>query len=66
MNIHREVEVELHAFLTLALDAGKWSASCSAHFTPREETLVPTGQKALHYAQSTENETALHTKVQSC
>jgi len=31
-----EVEVELHAFLTLVLDGGKWSASCPGHFTPEE------------------------------
>jgi hypothetical protein len=30
------VEVQLHAFLTLALDGGEWSASHSSRFTPRE------------------------------
>jgi len=30
-----EVEVQLHAFLTLALDGGKWSASVSGQFTPK-------------------------------
>jgi hypothetical protein len=28
------VEVQLHAFLTSALDGGEWSASFPAHFTP--------------------------------
>jgi hypothetical protein len=31
------VEVELHAFLTAALDGGEWSASRSGRFTPREK-----------------------------
>jgi hypothetical protein len=30
------VEVQLHTFLTSALDGGEWSASCPADFTPRE------------------------------
>jgi hypothetical protein len=30
------VEVYLHAFLTLALNGGEWSASLPSHFTPRE------------------------------
>jgi hypothetical protein len=29
-------ESKLHAFLTLALDGYKWSASCWSHFTPGE------------------------------
>jgi len=35
------VEVSLHAFLTSALDGGKWSASC-----PVNESPVPTGYEA--------------------
>jgi len=34
MKVHCAVEVQLHAFLTAALDAGKWSTSCSGCFTP--------------------------------
>jgi hypothetical protein len=30
------VEVQLHAFLTSALDGGEWSASCPGRFTPSE------------------------------
>jgi hypothetical protein len=36
MKTHGGVKVELHIFLTLALDGGEWSASCPSHFTPRE------------------------------
>lgn len=28
MKVYAEVEVEFHAFLTLASDRGEWSASC--------------------------------------
>jgi len=28
------IKVYFHALLTLAVDAGKWSASCSCCFTP--------------------------------
>lgn len=30
------VEVEPHSFLTLAVDGGEWSSSCSSHFAPAE------------------------------
>jgi hypothetical protein len=32
------VEVYIHAFLTLALDRGMWSASRPGRFTPRERS----------------------------
>jgi hypothetical protein len=32
------VEIQLHAFLTSALDGSEWSASCPGHFIPRERT----------------------------
>jgi len=32
------VEVQLHAFLPLALDGGDWSSSRSGHFSPWERT----------------------------
>jgi len=28
------VDIQLHTFLTLALDGGEWSASHPSHFTP--------------------------------
>jgi hypothetical protein len=34
-----EVEIQLHAFLTSALDVGDWSASRSNRFAPEE--IVP-------------------------
>jgi hypothetical protein len=30
------MEVQIHRFLTLALDGSEWSALCLSHFTPRE------------------------------
>jgi hypothetical protein len=33
------VEVQLHAFLTSALDGGECSTSCLGRFTPRERAL---------------------------
>jgi len=36
------VEIQLHAFLTMALGGGEWLASCPSYFTPREEPLVST------------------------
>jgi hypothetical protein len=36
MKVCGGVDVYLHAFLTLALDGGKWSASCLSLFTPKE------------------------------
>jgi hypothetical protein len=36
-----EEEVELHSFLTSALDGSEWSASYPCRFTPRTEPLVP-------------------------
>jgi len=34
MKVYWGMEVYLHAFLTLALDGGEWSASCSSFYTP--------------------------------
>jgi hypothetical protein len=36
MKAYWGVEVQLHAFLTLALNGGEWSASRPGRFTPRE------------------------------
>jgi hypothetical protein len=36
---HGGVEVQLHTFLTLALDGGKWSASRSCRYNPGE--MIP-------------------------
>jgi hypothetical protein len=37
------MEVQLHAFLTSALDWGEWSASRLGRFTLRKELQVPIG-----------------------
>jgi hypothetical protein len=39
------VEVKLHTFLTVTLDTGEWSASCSGCLMPRKEPSVCTGQE---------------------
>jgi hypothetical protein len=36
MKAHGAVDVEIHIFLTSALDGGEWSASLPGHFTPGE------------------------------
>jgi hypothetical protein len=38
MKMFGGMEVQLHAFLTLVLGGGEWSASHPSHFTPREST----------------------------
>jgi hypothetical protein len=38
MKTHWGVEVQLHAFLTSALDGGEWSASRPGCFTPKERS----------------------------
>jgi hypothetical protein len=43
MKTYWGVEVELHAFLTSALDGGEWSASRPAALTPEKEYVVPIG-----------------------
>jgi len=32
--MYGEMEVQLHAFITLPLDEGEWSLSCPGYFTP--------------------------------
>ena len=39
------VKVQLHSFLTFALDGSEWSTSCPSCFTPGERTPVPTEQQ---------------------
>jgi hypothetical protein len=46
MKTHRGTEVQLHEYLTSALDGGEWSASHSGRFTPGEKATVPTEQEA--------------------
>jgi len=36
VKMYRGAEVELHSFLTSAMDGGEWSASCPSQFTSRE------------------------------
>jgi hypothetical protein len=36
VKMYGRMKVLLHAFLTLALAGGEWSASCPGHFTPKE------------------------------
>jgi hypothetical protein len=38
-----EVEVQLYAFFTSALDGGEWLASRPGRFTPGKELPVPIG-----------------------
>jgi hypothetical protein len=40
MKTYRRVEVELHMFLTSALDGGEWWASRPGRFTPGERAPV--------------------------
>jgi hypothetical protein len=41
MKTYWGVEIQLHAFLTSALDGGEWSASHPGRFTPREIPWYP-------------------------
>jgi hypothetical protein len=45
MKAYWGVEVELHAFLTSALDGGEWLASRPSHFTPEK---VPLAEEYVH------------------
>jgi len=36
MKVYWGLGIQIHAFLTFALDVGEWSASCPSHFTPRK------------------------------
>jgi len=40
------VEVQLHAFLSSALDSGEWSRLIPGRFTPGKEPPVPTVREA--------------------
>jgi hypothetical protein len=43
MKTYRGVDVEIHVFLTSALDGGEWLVSSCSRFTAGEKTLVPIG-----------------------
>jgi hypothetical protein len=43
MKAYGGMEVQLHIFLTSALVAGEWLASCPGRFTPGKETPLPIG-----------------------
>jgi hypothetical protein len=47
MKMYGGVEVEIHTYLTLALDGGQRSASCPCHFTIKEGAQVPTGPELV-------------------
>ena len=38
IRVHSEMEVQLHSFLTLALDGGQWSTSWQGRLNPSKET----------------------------
>jgi hypothetical protein len=44
----------LHAFLTLVLDGGEWSASLPDCFIQEEAALVPTGGPQSHFERCKE------------
>jgi len=43
MNVYGVVEIQLHKFLTSALDGDERSASRPGRFIPRENYLIPIG-----------------------
>jgi hypothetical protein len=45
LKMYGKVEVQLHMFLTLALDGGEWSASCPCFFIPGKESWYPTDRR---------------------
>jgi len=45
MKTYVEMEIEFHAFLTLALDGDDWTASRPALFTLRKDFPVPIGRR---------------------
>jgi hypothetical protein len=47
IKMYRGVQVQPHAFLTLALDEGEWSHSWPGCFWPVGKSLVPYGQEAV-------------------
>jgi len=45
MKLYVGVEVQLHSFLTSAIDGGEWSASRSGRFAPNEGALYPLNRR---------------------
>jgi hypothetical protein len=72
--MHGGVEVQLHAFITSALDGDDWSDSRHSHFTPREKLCIrlcephswtaPCGESRQKYHQLTHGD-SLDTPVNS-
>jgi len=48
---HREVEVQIHVFLTSTLDVGEWSASRPDRFHPAKKRAVPV-ERRVEWLQS--------------
>jgi len=46
MKAYRGVEVQLHSFLTMALDGSQWSVSLPGSFSPRRRATVLIEQEA--------------------
>lgn len=39
------MKINPHTFFTLAVNGGEWSDSCTVHFTPWDEPMVPEGRR---------------------
>jgi len=46
MKVYGRVMVQVHTFLTLALDGGEWSTTYPSHFTPGKDPHYPLNKEA--------------------